>query len=186
MAFFDTCSSGWRRCPACARPGWCRRCRCAAGTCSASKSRDGRQRRRASEPSANHRVVSPDYFQTLGIPLAARPPVSPHRPPTRRRWSAVVDDAFVRKHFPDEDPIGRQSTSATAPPASTRSSASSANVHHDGLDATADADDVRAVQAGRVQQMWMLARTDGDPARLSGAARQARARDRSGRCPRSR
>jgi putative ABC transport system permease protein len=52
--------------------------------------------------SANDRVVSPDYFSTLGIPLR------------RGRFfdaleghSAVVNEAMVRRYWPNEDPIGR-------------------------------------------------------------------------------
>jgi putative ABC transport system permease protein len=52
--------------------------------------------------SANDRVVSPEYFSTLGIPL--------------RRGKffdaldghcAVVSEALVRRYFPNDDPIGR-------------------------------------------------------------------------------
>ncbi len=52
--------------------------------------------------SANDRVVSPEYFSTLGIPLR------------RGRFftaldghSAVVNEAMVRRYWPNEDPIGR-------------------------------------------------------------------------------
>jgi len=58
------------------------------------------------EPPANHRVVSPDYFETLGIPLK-RGRVFDARDTARAPMVAIVDEAFVKRHFPDEDPLGR-------------------------------------------------------------------------------
>ncbi len=58
------------------------------------------------QPSANINQVSPDYFRVLGIPLrkgrffndsdgkGSQPVV-------------IVDEAFVKQHFPGEDPIGK-------------------------------------------------------------------------------
>jgi len=57
---------------------------------------------------ARIRTVLPGYFRTLGIPLksgrdftaADDLPATPHR--------FIVNDAFVRKYMPEEDPIGKQ------------------------------------------------------------------------------
>ena len=58
------------------------------------------------EPSANHRVVSPDYFETMGIPLK-RGRVFNQRDTAETALVAIVDEAFAKRHFPGEDPIGR-------------------------------------------------------------------------------
>ena len=68
---------------------------------------------RSEQRSAQVQVVSPNYLETVGIPLikgrglkdsdgAAAPPV------------AVVTENFVRRNWPGQDPIGRQSGWAAA------------------------------------------------------------------------
>ena len=57
-------------------------------------------------PSANYRAVSPRYFEALGVPLLkgrafARSDHGAGRP------VAIVDQAFVAKYFPNQDPIGQ-------------------------------------------------------------------------------
>ena len=63
--------------------------------------------KRENTPSANYRIVSPDYFRAMGIPLLSgrffteeddggRPPV------------AIVSAVLVNKYFPDRSPIGQR------------------------------------------------------------------------------
>ena len=64
-------------------------------------------------PHANLLVAGDDYFRTLGIPLlrgrmfgqgdAQRPTPGPGA-----MFSAIVDEEFVRRYLPGEDPIGRR------------------------------------------------------------------------------
>ena len=67
--------------------------------------------RRAGAPgerrSADDRSVSPEYFQTLGIPLLQGRNLSPldHRDAP---CATVVDQVFVRQNFPNENPIARR------------------------------------------------------------------------------
>ena len=57
--------------------------------------------------SALYYAVSPDYFSFMGIPmLKGRPFTSQDRQGTPR--VAIVNDAFVKLHFPAEDPIGKR------------------------------------------------------------------------------
>jgi len=59
------------------------------------------------------RYVTPGFFQTLGIPLAAGRDVSDGD--TRDRpFVAVVSQSFVKRYFPNQDPIGRHFTYAYA------------------------------------------------------------------------
>ena len=58
------------------------------------------------QPSANHRVVTPGYFQAMGIPLR-RGRLIGDEDREKSPMVCVVDETFVRRHFPEEDPIGR-------------------------------------------------------------------------------
>lgn len=68
-------------------------------------------------PSISYNSVSPEFFQTLGIQLKSGrifnahdfvrlPP--PIRPGLVSRESVVVNESFVRRIFPGEDPLGRE------------------------------------------------------------------------------
>jgi predicted permease len=50
--------------------------------------------------------VSPDYFQTIGTPLLRGRLIGEQDTPGSQRV-AIVDESFVRKFFPKEDPIGQ-------------------------------------------------------------------------------
>jgi predicted permease len=56
---------------------------------------------------ADFQVVTPDYFKALGTPIVrGRDLTSADRAETRR--VAVVNQAFVDRYFPGEDPLGRR------------------------------------------------------------------------------
>jgi len=58
-------------------------------------------------PTAQYRMVTPDYFQTMGIPLVAgRAFAEDDR--DGRAAVAVISQALARQSFPDRDPVGRQ------------------------------------------------------------------------------
>ena len=57
-------------------------------------------------PSANRHLVSPRYFQTLGIPIRAGRDFD-ERDSARVPHVVIVNETFARRHFPGEDPIGR-------------------------------------------------------------------------------
>jgi putative ABC transport system permease protein len=57
--------------------------------------------------SAIYYLVSPDYFRTMGIPIKrGRGFTEQDRDGSTR--VAIVDEVFVRLHFPNEDPIGQR------------------------------------------------------------------------------
>jgi predicted permease len=51
--------------------------------------------------------VSPNFFRTLKIPLKKGRYLDAHDTETTP-WAVVVNEAFVRLYFPNEDPIGKQ------------------------------------------------------------------------------
>jgi len=67
-------------------------------------------------PRVNNNSVSPQFFETLGIPLKAGRVfdtgdfigVPAARSDLPQRESVVVNEAFVHRIFPNEDPLGRQ------------------------------------------------------------------------------
>jgi len=58
-------------------------------------------------PQAAYDQVTPGFFRTLKIPLKKGRFLDEHDTSTAP-WAIVVNEAFVRKFFPDEDPIGKQ------------------------------------------------------------------------------
>jgi predicted permease len=56
---------------------------------------------------ASLRFVTPDYFRTLDIPLRRGRDVS-ESDLNDRGQVAIVSESFVRRYFPDRDPIGRR------------------------------------------------------------------------------
>ena len=78
----------------------------------------------------------------------------------------------MQKHFPNEDPIGKQLRIGNGQPPS-EIVGIVAEVHHTGLDTTANPTMYVPFKQDIFSQMWVLARTDGDPAQLSGVARQS-------------
>jgi predicted permease len=58
-------------------------------------------------PQAGFRLASPDYFQTMGIPLIGGREFSP-RDQYDSPFVAIVSQAVARQSFPNEDPIGKR------------------------------------------------------------------------------
>ncbi len=58
-------------------------------------------------PQAGFRLASPDYFQTMGIPLIGGREFSP-RDQYDSTFVAIVSQAVARQSFPNEDPIGKR------------------------------------------------------------------------------
>ena len=122
------------------------------------------------ETSANHRVVSPGYFDALGIPLRRGRLLSPQDAETAQ-MAAVVDEAFVARHFPDEDPIGRGLDIGNGTDGYYRIVGVVGNVRHAGLSADPAPTMYVPYKQDVFSTMWIAARTGGDPAMLSGSVR---------------
>src|SRR4051812_31896918 len=60
-------------------------------------------------PDAEARVISPDYFRTLQIPLRSGRLLN-ERDVTGAPDAAVINETLARKYFPGEDPLGKRVT----------------------------------------------------------------------------
>ena len=123
-------------------------------------------------PSANHRAISPGYFQALGIPLIRGRAFTP-RDNEQSQMVAVVDDAFVKRHFPNEDPLGRGIDIGNGTDGFYEIVGVVGDVHYGGLDANPNPTMYVPFKQDVFSTMWVVARAGGDPAQLSAAARQA-------------
>jgi putative ABC transport system permease protein len=124
------------------------------------------------EPSANHRVVSPDYFSTLGIPLL-RGRALTASDTVESPMVAVIDQAFVGKYFPNEDPIGRGIDISNGTDGAYRIVGIVGDVKYEGLEATTDPTMYVPHKQDVFGTMWVLARTSSDPAAMIATARGA-------------
>jgi putative ABC transport system permease protein len=124
------------------------------------------------EQSANHRVVSPEYFAAMGIPLL-RGRLLSERDTQTTPMVAVVDQAFVQRHFPSEDPIGRGIDIGNGTDGFYEIVGVVGDVHHGGLDATATPTMYVPYKQDVFSAMWIVVKTGGDPASLAGMARQS-------------
>jgi len=61
------------------------------------------------DPSADIRIVDPNYFQAMGIPLRAGRPFS-ETDSTGAPKVMVINENMARRFWPDEDPIGKRVT----------------------------------------------------------------------------
>ncbi len=67
---------------------------------------NGRSQNRAEGTSASLRYVTPGFFGTLGIPIKSGRDVS-EADNIDHPFVAVVSESFVRRYWPDQEPIGR-------------------------------------------------------------------------------
>ncbi|HEV2864463.1 MAG TPA: ABC transporter permease [Pyrinomonadaceae bacterium] len=104
---------------------------------------DGRPAPAASEkPKANYRVVSPDYFRTMGIALKSGRAVTEHDTNDAPRV-IVINEALARRYFSGEDPLGRRIRIETDPQLEPNPPAREvvgvvADVRHESLEAPAE------------------------------------------------
>lgn len=66
------------------------------------------------EPAAEHRLISPDYFRVMGIPLIAGRFFRPEDRSGAQRV-ALVNQRVAERYFPGENPLGKQIAYGTKP-----------------------------------------------------------------------
>ena len=128
-----------------------------------------------SAPVAQHILVSPEYFSTLGIPFArGRPFTDADRDGSP--LVAIINETFARRAFPGQEPVGRWFQMGDPHPDSPKIEIVGVvpDVKYAGL----DAEDVPTFYVPFRQSLWwrnmyVVLRTDGDPARHAPAIRAA-------------
>jgi putative ABC transport system permease protein len=123
------------------------------------------------EPSARYRVVSPGYFETLGIPLR-RGRAFTANDRAKAPMVAVVDEAFVQRHLAGRDPIGRGLDIGNGTDGLYEIVGVVGNVRYDGLDADAAPTMYVPFEQDVFSTMWIVAKTPGDTAQLAAAVRR--------------
>jgi len=122
--------------------------------------------------SANHRSISPDYFKALGVPLLKGRAFTP-RDAEKTPMVAIVDQAFVDRHFPGEEPLGQGIDIGNGTDGFYEIVGVVGNVHHYGLDVNPNPTMYVPFKQDVFSSVWVVTRTDGDPAQLAPLARQA-------------
>ena len=70
---------------------------------------EGRPVPKAEEPSADIKVVTPDYFHTFNIPIKSGRDFTDHDN-DKAPGVVIVNEAFASRYFPNENPIGKHMT----------------------------------------------------------------------------
>ena len=120
----------------------------------------------------DRRVVSPDYFEAMGIEVMNGRPFNDHD----RQGSqmvCLVDETFARRFWPNEDPLGRRvkigGSQSTAPWLTIVGVV--AHVKHYGLNAQGREFIYFPYTQTPARQMFLAVRTEGDPSNLVGPVR---------------
>jgi len=140
-----------------------------------SISLEGRSRAPGEEPVAGFQVVSPDYLQTLRIPLLSGRQLtaadSEDAPPV-----LLVNEAFVDRFFPDEEPLGKRiSWGDGENPDTVWSTVVGVvgNTLMEGLDDQAEPMTYQTYPQSWLPFLTLVVRSHGDPTALTGAVRAA-------------
>jgi putative ABC transport system permease protein len=70
---------------------------------------EGRPVPKAEEPSADIKIVTPDYFHTFNIPIKGGRDFTDHDN-EKAPGAVIVNEAFAQRYFPNENPIGKHIT----------------------------------------------------------------------------
>ena len=120
------------------------------------------------EPTADYRMATPDYFPAMGIALRQGRLFDQHDDLDAKRV-ALVNEAMVRRHFPQENPLGRRIVTAGAPHEIVGVVAD-AKLY--GLDSPVEPAIYTPHRQHPSGSMGVVVETEGDPAALAGAVRQ--------------
>jgi putative ABC transport system permease protein len=116
-------------------------------------------------------VISPGYFNAMGVPLVGGR-LFTTRDTDASPKVAVVDQAFVRRHFPDEDPIGRGLDIGNGTDGPYEIVGVVGDVRQGTLDAAPTPTMYVPFKQDIFSTMWIVARTEGAPEALAGPIKQ--------------
>jgi len=120
------------------------------------------------EPMADYRMATPGYFDTMGIALRQGRLFDQHDH-LDAKFVALVNEAMVRRHFPQENPLGRHIVTGGRP-MEIVGVVADAKLY--GLDAPIEPAIYVPHMQHPGQSMGLAIRTDGDPAAMASAVRR--------------
>ncbi|HVX40322.1 MAG TPA: ABC transporter permease [Gemmatimonadaceae bacterium] len=127
-------------------------------------------------PWGDIRIVSPGFFSALRIPLV-RGRLFDQQDTPASQPVAVIDEQFVKKYFPNTDPIGKRITFGPARGKTDSTWITIVGVvghaAHEGLDAEPRIQYYFPATQAPLRAMTVALRTAGDPASVLSSARQA-------------
>jgi putative ABC transport system permease protein len=125
------------------------------------------------EPTADNRVVSPDYFRSMGIPLVRGRAFTASDGPDAPRV-AVVSTSLAERYWKGEDPIGRRiQVGDSVKPDSCEIVGVAGNVHSRGLEEKLHDDVYRPFAQVYFPLVAFTVKTSGDPSQITAAAKAA-------------
>jgi putative ABC transport system permease protein len=126
-------------------------------------------------PWGDIRLVSPDFFKTLHVPLSKGRVFTDQDGPSSPRV-AVVDEEMVRRYWPNQDPIGKRITFGAPPgqePRWIEVVGVVGHTKHEGLDAENRVQLYLPYRQRGIPFMAVAVRTSGEPERSTSGVRQA-------------
>ncbi|MGH9162003.1 MAG: FtsX-like permease family protein, partial [Vicinamibacteraceae bacterium] len=128
------------------------------------------------EPSIGARVINPEYFQTMGVPVLRGRSMS-ERDSAGSPPIVLINEAAAERFFPSVDPIGRRLVGFSWDPVENAADAFTivgvvADVRSLGLDREPAPEVYFALAQVPLSSMWVVVRTAGDPLTLTGPIRR--------------
>jgi putative ABC transport system permease protein len=123
-------------------------------------------------PSAEFRMVSPNYFATMGIPMLSGEGL-PELADSMSNGKVVVNRTLAEKYWPGEDPIGRRIRVFGADGPLLTVAGIAGDVRQIGLAEAPREEMYVSYRAISAQEMSLVARTTGDPEALGTALTRA-------------
>jgi predicted permease len=145
------------------------------GTSSGNITVEGYHARENEETDSERVAVSPGYFQALGIPLRAGRDLTERDEGKQGTQAVVVNEAFVKRYLPGENPIGRRFMSGASnhPVFNLEIMGVSADNHSDPRGKVKPIFYFPYANWQKPERLTFFVRSAGDPAGLPGAIRQA-------------
>jgi len=125
-------------------------------------------------PDANYRVISPQYFRTLEIPLVGGRVFTEQDVDGAPRV-VIINEALARRYFPNEDPIGKQIKLGRYMEDNPLHTIVGivGNIKHRGLDSEFEPEFYYSYAQTPAPNSAIVARTHGDPLSLAASVRNA-------------
>jgi putative ABC transport system permease protein len=123
-------------------------------------------------PQIDYRIISSNYFRTLGIPLRAGREFTERDAPGSPAVT-IINESLARRFWPNEDAVGKRLTIRETPPVSCEVVGVAGDVKHYRLDAEAKAELYVPYLQRPNDFMHLVVRTAADPLQSVGPVRRA-------------